>query len=99
MPHLFAQSNAQLDKNCVNTMKLILRVVDTKMSAYLLDETHKGLFATWIGVHHSALVHKPYKITVLMPLAVQLHQPVYNDVTFRTNVPNYLKMQHISNIP
>merc|ERR1712243_134508 len=41
---------------------------------------HKELFATWIGVHLSALVHKPYKIMELMPLAVQLHQLVYKEM-------------------
>merc|ERR1711872_1172267 len=61
-------------------MKPTLMVADMRMFVWQLDETHKELFVTWIGVHLSALVHKPYKTMELMLLAVQLHQLVYKKI-------------------
>ena len=77
---LYAQNNVLQDKNCVNTMKPTLMVADMRMFVWQLDETHKELFVTWIGVHLSALVLKLYKTMELMPLAVQLHQLVFKEM-------------------
>jgi len=76
----YAQNNAQQDKNYVNMMKLIPMVADMKMFALILDEILKVLSVIWIGAHHSALEHKPYKIMELMPLVAQLPLPVYKEL-------------------
>ena len=72
----FAQNNAQQVKNCANMTKLTQRAADMRTYVYKLDEIHKVLFVTWIGVHLSVPVQKPYKIMELMPLVAQLLQPV-----------------------
>jgi len=73
----YAQNNAQPDKNYANMTKPIPMVVDTKMSVWKLEKILKVLSAQWIGAHHSALEHKPYKIMESMPLVAQLPLPVY----------------------